>query len=68
MLEKYILLLDILAKVNEIVGRPHIVWKLLKMSHLNILILAFSTNFCDLAGSIVWPQASGFQIDIFWLF
>ena len=44
----------------------HIVWKLLKMSHLNFfLILAFSTNFCpiktDLSGNTVWPQASGFQ-------
>ena len=45
--------------------RLHIVWKLLKMSHLNFLILAFSTNFCpiktDLSGNTVWPQASGFQ-------
>ena len=43
----------------------HIVWKLLKMSHLNFWILAFSTNFClvktDLSGNTVWPQASGFQ-------
>ena len=43
----------------------HIVWKLLKMSHLNFIILAFSTNFCpiktDLSGNTVWPQASGFQ-------
>ena len=39
----------------------HIVWKLLKMSHLNFGILAFSTNFCpiktDLSGNTVWPQA-----------
>ena len=55
---------------------PHIVWKLLKMSHLNYLILAFSTNFCpiktDLSGNTVWPQASGFQklakMDHFWHF
>ena len=44
----------------------HNVWKLLKMSHLNCWILAFSTNFCpiksDLSGNTVWPQASGFQI------
>ena len=43
----------------------HIVWKLLKMSHLKFWILAFSTNFCtiktDLSGNTVWPQASGFQ-------
>ena len=43
----------------------HIVWKLLKMSHLNFWILSFSTNFCpikvDLSGNTVWPQASGFQ-------
>ena len=35
------------------------------MSHLNISILAFSTNFCpiktDLSGNTVWPQASDFQ-------
>ena len=39
----------------------HNVWKLLKMSHSNFLILAFSTNFCpiktDLSGNTVWPQA-----------
>ena len=43
----------------------HIVWKSLKMSHLNLLMLAFSTNLCpnktDLSGNTVWPQASGFQ-------
>ena len=43
----------------------HIVWKLLKISHLNFWILAFSTNFCpiktDLSGNTVWPQALGFQ-------
>ena len=43
----------------------HIVWKLLKMSHLNFWNLAFSNNFCpiktDLSGNTVWPQASGFQ-------
>ena len=34
-------------------------WKLLKMSHLNFWILAFSTNFClikiDLSDNTVWP-------------
>ena len=52
------------------------VWKLLKMSHLNFWILAFSANFCpiktDLSGNTVWPQASGFQklakMDHFWHF
>ena len=43
----------------------HIVWKWLKMSHLNFWILAFSVNFCpiknNLSGNTVWPQASGFQ-------
>ena len=43
----------------------HIVWKLLKMSHLNFWILAFSTNFCpiktDLSGNTVWPQGTRFQ-------
>ena len=43
----------------------HIVWKLLKMSHSNFWILAFSTNFCpikgELSGNTVWPQASDFQ-------
>ena len=43
----------------------HIVWKLLKMSHLIFLILAFLTNFCpiktDLSGNTVWQQALGFQ-------
>ena len=56
--------------------RAHIVWKLLKMSHLNFSILAFSTNFwpikIDLSGNTVWPQASGFQkltkIDHVWPF
>ena len=54
----------------------HIVWKLLKMSHLNCWILAFSTNFCpiksDLSGNTVWQQASDFQklaiMDHFWHF
>ena len=35
------------------------------MSHLNVWILAFSTNFCpiktDLSGNTSWPQAWGFQ-------
>ena len=46
------------------------------MSHLNIQILAFSTNFCPikigLSGNTDWPQASGFQklakMDYFWAF
>ena len=54
----------------------HNVWKLLKISHLNFSILAFSTNFCpiwiDLSGYTVWQQASGFQklakLTIFWHF
>ena len=56
--------------------QPHIVWKWLKMSHLNFSILAFFTNFwlikTDLSGSSVWPQALGFQklakFDHFWHF
>ena len=48
----------------------HIVWKLLKVSHLNFWILAFSTNFCP--GNTVWPQASDFQkiakMNYFWHF
>ena len=43
----------------------HSVWKLLKMSHLNFSILAFSTNFCsiksDLSGSTVWLHTLDFQ-------
>ena len=54
----------------------NIVWKSLKMSHLNFWILAFSTNFCpirtDLSGNTVWQQAWGFQklakIEHFWHF
>ena len=54
----------------------HIVWKFLKMSHLNLWILALSTNFCpiktDLSGNTVWPQALCFQklakLDYFWHF
>ena len=54
----------------------HTVWKLLKMSHLIFLILAFSPIFgpiqADLSGNTVWPQASGFQklakMDHFWPF
>ena len=57
---------DFMDKHNvSIRTRSHIVWKLLKMSHLNFWILAFSTNFCPieigLSGNTVWPQASGFQ-------
>ena len=40
----------------------HSVWKLLKMSHLNLGNLAISTNFCpikiDLSGITVWPHAT----------
>ena len=40
----------------------HIVWKLLKMSHLNSWILTFPANFCpikiNLSGNTVWPQNS----------
>ena len=36
----------------------HVVWKLLRMSHLNFGILAFSTNFCpiktDMSGNTIW--------------
>ena len=43
----------------------HLVWKLLKMLHLNFWILAFFTNFypikTDLSGNTVRPQTSGFQ-------
>ena len=43
----------------------HCVWKLLKISHLNLWILAFYTIFCpiksNLSGNTVWPQASDFQ-------
>ena len=54
----------------------HIVWKLLKMSHFNFGILAFSTDFwpikTDLSGNSVCPQASVFQklakLDPFWHF
>ena len=54
----------------------HVVWKSLKMSHLNFLILAFSTNFCpikiELSGNTVWPQALDFQkfakLTFFWHF
>ena len=44
----------------------HIVWKLLKMSHLNL------ARIFVLSGNTVWPQTSGFQkvvkIDYFWHF
>ena len=61
---------------HEQLSSFHIIWKLLKMSHLNFWILAFSTNFCpiktDLSGNTVWPQASDFQklakMDHFWHF
>ena len=48
---------------------PHIVWKLLKMSHL---ILAFSTNFCpiktDLSGNTVWHKLQVFKNSPNWPF
>ena len=57
--------------VNEFLGKYQmsqqviIFWKLLKMSHLNFSILAFSTNFCPfkryLSGFTVLLQVSGFQ-------
>ena len=51
----------------------HIVWKLLKMSHLNFGIFH---QFCpfksDLSGNAIWPQASHFQklakMDFFGIF
>ena len=43
----------------------HIVWKLLKMSHISFGILAFFANFwpnkTDMFGYTVWQQGSGFQ-------
>ena len=48
----------------------HIVWKLLKMSHLKFGI--FHQLLSDLSANTVWPQASGFQklskMDHFWHF
>ena len=42
------------------VSSCHNVWKLLKMSHLNCLVLAFSIDYCpiksDLSGNTVWQQ------------
>ena len=46
-----------LEKTNLTPSYHWIVWKLLKMSYLNVSILAFSTNFCtknDLSGNTVW--------------
>ena len=58
--------------VNEFLGKYQmsqqviIFWNLLKMSHLNFSILAFSTNFCpiesELSGYCIWPQASASQL------
>ena len=49
-------------EILSLVLVANIVWKLLKMSHLNFGI---STNFwpikIDLSGNTVWPQTSGFQ-------
>ena len=69
-------LLDILYLEDFWVAFAHNVWKLLKISHLNFLILALSTNFCpiktDLSGNTVWQQDSAFQklfkMDNFWHF
>ena len=70
-------LVELIQRGNPWVEKHlHIVWKFLKMSHLNYLILAFSTNFCPIktymSGNTVWPQASGFQklakMDHFWHF
>ena len=51
------------AKINY--QFAHCFLKYSKMSHLNLWILAFSTNFCpiktELSGNTVWPQATGFQ-------
>ena len=56
-------------EILSLVLVANIVWKLLKMSHLNFWILAFSTNFCpikiDLSGNTVWTQR---KIDHFWHF
>ena len=44
--------------INDIIAPAHIVWKLLKVSHLNFWILAIFTNFwpikIDLSGNTVW--------------
>ena len=57
--------LEMISNFEGQLQTAHIVWKLLKMSHLYFWILAFSTNFCpiraDLSGNTFWPQASGFQ-------
>ena len=51
----------IVVEFSPFFSLSHTVWKILKMSHLNLWILAFSTNFCpiktDLSGITVWPQA-----------
>ena len=50
---RYIVFLKLTGRID----RCHIVWKCLKMSHLNFSILPFSTNFCpiksDLSGNTV---------------
>ena len=55
----------IVVEFSPFFSLSHTVWKILKMSHLKLWILAFSTNFCpiktDLSGITVWPQALGFQ-------
>ena len=62
-----------LSYLNTMSNIFYIVWKWLKMSHLNFGIFH---QLCpikiDLSGNTVWPQASGFQklakIDQFWHF
>ena len=48
--------MDPKTKIDFFQGMKHSVWKLPKMSHLNIWILAFY-----LSGSTVWPKTSRFQ-------
>ena len=62
------------SQFSLVFSRQHIVWKLLKVSHLNFVIFhQFLSYFkTDLSGNTVWQQASGFQIlaqmDHFWSF
>ena len=69
----FLLWYQIRPDINKTEGKPlihyyltfYVVWKSLKMLHLNFLILAFSINFfsikTDLSGNTIWPKASGFQ-------